>query len=270
MVKIPPRKRRIARAQAQALAAERERERERDAEHVAKRAKREVKENAEQKVDLASVPKFEGAQSPEPRALGTQSSRVQPLEMRSPDRFFKNERKPKYTPLEGLKKVYPADFFNDVMKPRRTPRILYAGDCGIPAVYVVCFAKISPFTSHETGILSTYPTVEAANIQVMSFFEAEAPWLLLNHRDERGIMPIKKMPGFKRLESISYWLDMDNCLTMYGEDEDMRYTVYASRQVVKKDGLSGPCLDSSKPQPRMTSEEWGLSKHLYKGYRRAI
>ncbi|KAI1090233.1 hypothetical protein F5B19DRAFT_464335 [Rostrohypoxylon terebratum] len=175
MVKIPPRKRRIARAQAQALAAEREREREaeREAERVAKRAKREEKENGEQEeVDLASVPRFEGGAhhhrnhydlgSHAPQAAAP-SSGVPPLEMRSPMKLFLNTQKPKMTPRERFKVYHPA-MVEDVMRPGRIPRIIYAGDCGIPAVFVVCFAKTSPYTGHETGVLSTYNTVEAGAV----------------------------------------------------------------------------------------------------------
>ncbi|KAI1204792.1 uncharacterized protein F4807DRAFT_445697 [Annulohypoxylon truncatum] len=261
MVKIIPKKRLAARAQAQAQLPE----------LVPKRAK--VEQTGDRIFDLASVPRFEE----QPRrqvnnALPVPALMTAPVRRRGARPAARSVLNKEPTPLQSLKKIYPKAMYKDVMKPQHNPRATSnSGNSngGIPPVYVVSFARTGPgpWPERETGVVGTYHSAAAANLQVMAFFNEEAPWLTLGMVvDYRGTKVIKKRPHHEG-DGVSYWLDGDNCLLLCGEDEDGRYTVYACRQEVRTDPFCGPY--SEGPQ-RLAAEEWEVQGHVTDGFRRFV
>ncbi|KAI0881255.1 uncharacterized protein GGS22DRAFT_192342 [Annulohypoxylon maeteangense] len=232
MVKIPPKKRIASHSQEPYPAP------------VRNRGKREEGEG--RIINLASIPKYGEAR--------THTNTAAPLGRRRP------------TPMEYLEQIYSGVIFDAVMKPTRQPRVIP----GIPAVFVVGFTKNTwRAKTPETGIVGTYSTAEAANIQVMTFFNGEFPALTRRMREASGEKYVMKTPRLDG-DGLAYWVDMDNCLQLFGRDGSGRYAVYACRQEVKGDGFDGPYLKSGDPRERLTAEEEGLQAHLANRFHRAV
>ncbi|KAI1459960.1 hypothetical protein F4805DRAFT_37603 [Annulohypoxylon moriforme] len=238
MVKIPPKKRVVSQPQPPYP------------DPAANPAK---EENEDRKVDLASLPQYG-------EARGQANAPV-----------FR--RKPP-TPMEYLEQVYSGDIWDEVMKPTRKPRVTQSNsnNSGIPAIYVVSFTRRDgAHGGHdpETGIVGTYTTAQAANIQVMTFLNNEFPDLTRRMREASGRKYVKKSPKFEK-DGLSYWIDKDNCLQLLGQKKFAYYNVFACRQEVRTDGCRGPYSLKGELLETLTQEEKALQEHVVSGFRRAM
>ncbi|KAI2471309.1 hypothetical protein F4781DRAFT_387252 [Annulohypoxylon bovei var. microspora] len=189
---------------------------------VAKRAKKE--ESEDKKVDLASVPKFEGVGRDNHTPVAPKKS----------------------TPLEKLAKAYPPTIFNEVITSRVRQIAQPSGTSSstnngnMNAVYVVTHTATGPYTDTQVDILGTYNCLGAANIRVLKFFRNQyGDYMHEWQHDPRLMGNFERNPsGEVNMERVAYWIDDYRCLSLWCNGEDGHYKVCAIKQEVKTDGFA--------------------------------
>ncbi|KAI2776541.1 hypothetical protein F4815DRAFT_341755 [Daldinia loculata] len=141
--------------------------------------------------------------------------------------------------FKELQVAYPLPMIRDLKARKliqdRTPSAAASSNKNkdVTAVYTVAHAKHGPYIGHEFDLLGTYSSLEAANVQVLSFFNAKYQ----SHMDSDSVL----IKGREVQGDIGacYWIDKNGFLSFYGREENVEFKINIIKQEVWTNGLVG-------------------------------
>ncbi|KAI0850353.1 hypothetical protein F5Y00DRAFT_233149 [Daldinia vernicosa] len=142
--------------------------------------------------------------------------------------------------FKELQVAYPLPMIRDLKARKliqdRTPSTAAASSDkhkDVTAVYTVAHTKHGPYMGHEFDFLGTYNSLQAANVQVLSFFNAkyqshmDSDSVLIKGREVRGDV------------GACYWIDKNGFLSFFGREEYVEFKIHVIKQEVRTNGLVG-------------------------------
>ncbi|KAI1660272.1 hypothetical protein F4813DRAFT_387134 [Daldinia decipiens] len=141
--------------------------------------------------------------------------------------------------FKELQVAYPLPMIRDLKARKlvqdRTPSAAASSNKNkdVAVVYTVAHAKHGPYMGHEFDFLGTYSSLEAANVQVLSFFNAKYQ----SHLDSDSVL--RKGQEVQGDIGACYWIDKNGLLSFCGREEYVEFKINIIKQEVRTNGLVG-------------------------------
>ncbi|KAI0117414.1 hypothetical protein F4814DRAFT_416217 [Daldinia grandis] len=155
------------------------------------------------------------------------------------DYWEENEEPQRILTFKELQVAYPLPMIRDLKARKliqdRTPSTAESSNKNnsVTAVYTVAHAKHGTYVGHEFDLLGTYGNLQAANVRVLSFFNAAYQ----SHLESDGVLI--KGREFQGDIGACYWVDKNGLLSFRGREEYVEFKVHIMKQEVRKNGLVG-------------------------------